>query len=52
MRGITYMGNGRTQKSEWTVRLPKISNARNEDRHSLEDKGERQDYQRPGDEVT
>ena len=35
------MGNGRTQKSEWTVRLPKISNARNDGSHRLEDKGNR-----------
>ena len=35
------MGNGRTQKSEWTVRLLKISNVRNDDSHRLEDKGKR-----------
>lgn len=41
MQGIAYMGNGKTQKSEWTVRLPKISNARNDDSRRLEDKGKR-----------
>lgn len=52
MQGIAYMGNERTEKSERTVRSLKISNIRNDDSLRLEDKGKRQGYQTPGEEVT
>lgn len=52
MQGIAYLGNRRTEKSEWTVRSPQISNIRNDESPRLEDKGKRQVYQSPGDEVT
>lgn len=52
MQGIVYTGNGRTEKSEWTVRSPKTSNGRNHESPPLEDKANRKGYQNTGDEVT
>lgn len=52
MQRIADVGNGRTEKSEWMVRPLQISNIRNDDSPKLEDKGKRQAYQSPKDEVT